>query len=124
MPYPTGWGILLMWRRSHALACVCVECMREFHYQPEGAQTKGQDMTTVIVTGAAVHYGFPTVWVEEYAATDYRDRPCVVREFFQNGGMVTCKGTLVRKDGTMYDRFQELSGIPTPVVVLEALAAL
>lgn len=76
------------------------------------------------IASTTIHWGFPTVWVAEYATTDMQGRACIVDKFFRDGGTVTCKGWLLRKDGTRYNRYQVLLLAATPDNVLEALEAL
>ena len=74
-------------------------------------------MTNTQIESAAIHYGFPTVRVTEYATTDRQGNPVIVDTFYRNGFHITAEGYRVRKDGTPYARHQVVNvSVPSEVV--------
>ena len=80
-------------------------------------------MRNTTIESAAIHYGFATVWVTEYATTDRQGNPVIVDSFYRNGCLITAEGYRVRKDGTPYARRQVVD-VVAPIEVVTALESL
>jgi hypothetical protein len=81
---------------------------------------------------AAIHFGVPTVWVEEFETTDRRGERVIVIEWvgaIDHDGNVTdgnryATGFKLRKDGEREDRIFHDLDVPQPANVKAAMDAL